>query len=326
VKAAAYSWVSFVLALPVVFAQDTNSLIVNGSFEEGPAVRTFLNLSAGDTTLRGWVVTGEGVDYVAGQYWVSSQGARAVDLDGSARSRKTPPYVQGGIAQTFPTAAGTRYRVTFDLAGNPNQLPRVKPLRVSAAGETVDFTFDSTGKTGLNMGWTPRSWAFTATGRSTTLEFRSLTVSPQTGYGAAIDNVVVVAEPTVSLDIRESDKEIQIQLGSEVLFDTGRFDLKPAATEALQRAAKVLAQHPDAPVVIEGHTDSAGTPQSNQILSENRAVAVREWLIANGIRATRVTARGFGQSVPVASNDTPEGRQRNRRVEIRLQKASAPAR
>jgi choice-of-anchor C domain-containing protein len=288
-------------------------------------VRTFRNLAGGDTSLPGWVVTGEGVDYVAGGYWVSSRGPRAIDLDGSARSRETPPYVQGGIAQTFPTTVGTRYRVSFDLAGNPNQLPRVKPLRVSAAGETVDLSFDSTGKTGRNMGWTPRSWVFTATSAATTLEFRSLTVSPQTGYGAAIDNVVVIAEPAVTLDVRESEQEIHIQLGSEVLFDTARFDLKPAATEALQGAARLLAQHPDGPVLVEGHTDSVGTAESNRILSENRAAAVREWLVANGIPAARITAKGFGQTAPVASNDTPEGRQRNRRVEIRLQKASPPS-
>lgn len=324
-KAAACCGMCLVLAVPVLSAQSTTSLIVNGSFEEGPAVSTFLNLPAGDTSLPGWVVTGEGVDYVAGGYWVSSRSARAIDLDGSSRSRTTPPYVQGGIAQTFATAVGTRYRVTFDLAGNPNQLPRVKPLRVSAAGQNVEFTFDSTGKNGRNMGWTPKSWTFTATGSSATLEFRSLTVSPQTGFGAAIDNVVVLAEPAVSLDIRETEQEIRIQLGAEVLFDTGRFNLKPAATEALQRAAKLLAQQPDAPVVIEGHTDSAGTAQSNQVLSENRAAAVRDWLIANGVRAARVTAKGLGQSAPVASNDTPAGRQKNRRVEIRLQKTSPRA-
>ena len=162
-KAAALWWVWFVLASPAVYAQSTSSLIVNGSFEEGPPVRTFLNLTAGNTSVPGWVVTGEGVDVVSEGYWISSRGARAIDLDGSARSAKTPPYVQGGIAQTFPTTVGTRYLVTFDLSGNPNQLPRVKPLRVSAAGETMDFTFDSTGKTGRSMGWTPRSWAFNDT-------------------------------------------------------------------------------------------------------------------------------------------------------------------
>jgi choice-of-anchor C domain-containing protein len=320
VKAAALYLVGFALAVSVLNAQSAPSLIVNGSFEEGPPVRTFLNLPTGDTSLPGWVVSGEGVDYVAEGYWLSSRGSRAIDLDGSARSSKTPPYVQGGIAQTFPSTAGTRYRVTFDLAGNPNQLPRIKPLRVSAAGQTVEFTFDATGKTGRNMGWTPKTWTFTATGSSTTLEFRSLTVSPQTGFAAAIDNVAVIAEPAVSLNIRETAQEIRIELGAEVLFDTGRFNLKPAATDALQRTAKVLAQQPDAPVVIEGHTDSVGSAASNQTLSENRATAVRDWLIANGVAAARVTAKGFGQSAPVASNATPEGRQKNRRVEIRLLK------
>jgi choice-of-anchor C domain-containing protein len=201
-------------------AQKPASLILNGSFEEGPAVARFLNLVRGNTSLPGWIVTGEGVDYVSTGYWISSDGARAIDLDGSARSTATPPYAHGGIAQTFATAPGTRYRVTFDLAGNPNQLPRVKPLQVSAAGQSVELTFDATGKTGRSMGWTPRSWTFTANAASTTLEFRSLTVSPQTGFGAAIDNVAVVADRT-PLEVVESEKEIHVNLGAEVLFDTG---------------------------------------------------------------------------------------------------------
>ena len=301
-------------------AQTPTSLIVNGSFEEGPAVAGFLNLAKGDASVRGWVVTGEGVDYVSTGYWLSSDGARAIDLDGSARSRVTPPYVQGGIAQTFVTTPGTRYRVTFDLAGNPNQLPRVKPMRVSAAGQGAEFTFDTTGKTGVRMGWTRRQWTFTASAASATLEFRSLTVSPQTGFGAAIDNVAVVAEPGAALDVVETEKEIQVRLGSEILFDTGRFDLKPAATSALESLLKLLARYPKAPIQIEGHTDSAGTPASNQVLSERRAAAVKQWLVDHSIGAALITTRGRGQTTPVASNDTPEGRQQNRRVEIRIQK------
>ena len=325
-KTAAFASVWFVLAVLLVSAQSTKSLIVNGSFEDGPPVGAFLNLANGNTSLPGWVVTGEGVDLVAEGYWISSQGKRAIDLDGSARSAKTPPYVQGGIAQMFPTTVGTKYRVTFDLAGNPNQLPRVKPLRVSAAGATADFTFNATGKTGRNMGWTSKSWVFTAISSSTTLEFRSLTVSPQTGYGAAIDNVVVIPEPDAALSVRETEREIQIEFGAEILFDTGRFDLKPTATDALQRASKLLARYPNAPIAIEGHTDSVGTVAANLVLSEKRAAAVRQWLITNGSPAARITAKGFGQTAPVASNATPEGRQKNRRVEIRVQKVPPPAR
>lgn len=315
---------SLILTVVVLFsasqAQKPASLILNGSFEEGPEVARFLNLAGGDTSLPGWIVTGEGVDYVSTGYWISSDGGRAIDLDGSARSTATPPYVQGGIAQTFATAPGTQYRVTFDLAGNPNQLPRVKPLRVSAAGQSVELTFDATGKTGRTMGWTPRSWTFTANAASTTLEFRSLTVSPQTGFGAAIDNVAVVADRTAPLEVVESEKEIHVNLGAEVLFDTGRFDLKPTSTAALQSLLTLLAQYPQAPVLIEGHTDSVGTAASNQVLSENRSDAVKRWLVDHGIPSALITARGLGQTAPLASNDTTEGRQKNRRVEIRIQR------
>lgn len=177
------------LALP---AQEPVNLIRNGSFEEGPVARSYLNLPGGSTAMPGWVVTGEGVDLVGAGYWVSSDGTYAIDLDGSARSRVTPPYVHGGIAQTFATEKGRRYLVTFDLAGNPNRGSTIKPLRVSAAGKAVQFNFDATGKTARAMGWQRAEWEFEATGEKTTLEFRSLTESGQTGYGPAIDRVAVV--------------------------------------------------------------------------------------------------------------------------------------
>lgn len=307
---------------PGIGAPQSEPVLVNGSFEQGPAVTTFRHLAAGDTSIPGWVVTGEGVDYVAQGYWVSSDGDRAIDLDGSARSAASPPYARGGIAQAFATQPGMRYRVDFDLAGNPNRPPLVKPLRVSAAGQSTEFTFDATGRNGRNMGWLRSSWTFTAVDETTTLEFLSLTVSPHTGYGAAIDNVSVVAIGAAgSVDVRETSEEIQVHLASGVLFDSGRFDLKPAATESLRVLAAVLEKHPTAPVSIEGHTDSTGTPASNLVLSENRANAVRQWLVAQaGVDPARLESRGHGDTVPVASNATAEGRQKNRRVEIRIRK------
>jgi hypothetical protein len=77
-------------------------------------------------------------------------------LDGSAGSRTTPPYVQGGIAQTFATVPGQRYVATFDLAGNPARPPALKPMRVMAAGQSAEFVFDITGKTARTMGWVRR--------------------------------------------------------------------------------------------------------------------------------------------------------------------------
>jgi outer membrane protein OmpA-like peptidoglycan-associated protein len=213
-----------------------------------------------------------------------------------------------------------RYRVTFDLAGNPNRPPEIKRLHISAAGQSAELSFNAKGKNGRNRGWQAATWTFTASQAATTLEFKSLTTSPQTGYGAAIDNVSVVPDTAPALQVRESDTEIQVQLGSEVLFDTGKFDLKPDATSTLEALAALLAKRSTSTVVIEGHTDSVGSPQSNQLLSENRASAVRQWLAAHGIPASRITTKGFGSTAPVATNETAEGRQKNRRVEVRVQK------
>lgn len=303
-----------------VYGQSTTSLLTNGSFEQGPAVATFLNLPVGSTSLPGWTVTGEGVDLVSTGYWVSADGTRAIDLDGSARSRQTPPYVQGGIAQTFATTPGTRYRVTFDLAGNPNQLPEIKRFQISAAGQSAALSFNAKGRNGRNMGWLATTWTFTAKEAATTLAFKSLTTSPQTGFGAAIDNVSVVPDTAPAMSVRESETEIQVQLGSEVLFDTGKFELKPAATSTLDALAALLAKRSTSIVAIEGHTDSVGSAQSNRLLSENRAGAVKQWLVAHGIPASRITTKGFGSTTPVATNETADGRQKNRRVEVRVKK------
>jgi choice-of-anchor C domain-containing protein len=307
-------------AVSVAHGQTTASLLVNGSFENGPVVGKYVNLTEGNRSLPGWVVTGEGVDYVSTPYWISSDGTRAIDLDGSARSRQTPPFAHGGIAQTFATVPGTRYRVTFDLAGNPNQLPVIKRFQISAAGQSAELSFDAKGKTATNMGWLATTWTFTASDATTTLEFKSLTTAPQTGYGAAIDNVAVVPDSAPALVVRESDTEIEVQLGSEVLFDTGKFDLKPDAATTLEALAALLAARATSSLVIEGHTDSVGTAQSNQLLSENRAGAVKQWLVAHGVPASRITTRGLGATVPVATNETTEGRQKNRRVQVRVKK------
>jgi len=302
-------------------AQQPATLIRNGGFEEAPRTPVFLNLRGGSSALPGWVVTGEGIDLVGAGYWRSAEGTYAIDLDGSDRSRTTPPYVRGGIAQTFATRTGKRYRVTFDLAGNPNRGPAKKPMRVRAAGDSADFVFDATGKTGQNMGWVAKEWVFTAAADSTTLEFTSLTRSPETGFAAAIDRVAVVLLDDGPLKVTESASEIQVSLGAEILFDTGESTLRPRATAALGQLAALIRDHPDLPIEIEGHTDSVGTRARNDRLSQARAEAVKRWLAANGsVPARRMTARGFGPTRPVAPNGTAEGRQQNRRVEVRLRK------
>jgi outer membrane protein OmpA-like peptidoglycan-associated protein len=103
---------------------------------------------------------------------------------------------------------------------------------------------------------------------------------------------------------------------SDVLFDTGSFTLKPGAREKLAKISGILLAHPGLTMQIEGHTDSVGSDGFNVHLSEERADSVRDFLGEQGVSLSSITAQGFGKAEPVATNDTPEGRQRNRRVEI----------
>jgi outer membrane protein OmpA-like peptidoglycan-associated protein len=117
------------------------------------------------------------------------------------------------------------------------------------------------------------------------------------------------------LDTRETARGLIVNL-SDVLFDTGSATLKPGAREKLARIAGILLSHPDLRLQIEGHTDSVGEADYNQRLSESRADSVRAYLLAQGIAAASVITTGFGETRPVTSNDTPAGRQQNRRVEV----------
>ena len=103
---------------------------------------------------------------------------------------------------------------------------------------------------------------------------------------------------------------------SDVLFDTAKFSLRPVAREKLARVAGILAGHPGLRLQVEGYTDSVGSDSYNQHLSENRAGSVRDYLTQSGIPTASVTAKGFGKTLPVASNNTSAGRQQNRRVEL----------
>jgi outer membrane protein OmpA-like peptidoglycan-associated protein len=103
---------------------------------------------------------------------------------------------------------------------------------------------------------------------------------------------------------------------SDVLFDTGKYTLKQPTQVKLAKISGIVLAHPGLTLQIEGHTDSVGSDEFNQKLSEQRADAVRDFLAQQGVAATSMTAKGFGKTDPIASNDTPEGRQKNRRVEL----------
>lgn len=117
------------------------------------------------------------------------------------------------------------------------------------------------------------------------------------------------------LETRDTPRGLVVNLG-DVLFDTGRFELRPVAREVLAKLSGIVLSHPGLKLEIEGHTDSLGSIEFNQELSEKRAESVRGYLLEQSVPGEAVTARGFGKATPVASNNTPEGRQLNRRVEI----------
>jgi len=103
---------------------------------------------------------------------------------------------------------------------------------------------------------------------------------------------------------------------SDVLFDTGKYSLRPGAREKLAKVSGIILGHPGLRLDVEGHTDNVGGDKYNQRLSEERGTAVRDYLTHAGIPESSVTSKGFGKTQPVVSNDTAAGRQQNRRVEM----------
>jgi len=117
------------------------------------------------------------------------------------------------------------------------------------------------------------------------------------------------------LQTRDSARGLIVNM-SDVLFDTGSSDLKPGAREKLAKISGILLAHPGLTLQIEGHTDNVGSDEFNMNLSGRRADSVRDYLAQEGVAASSMGTKGLGKTQPVATNDTAEGRQRNRRVEL----------
>jgi outer membrane protein OmpA-like peptidoglycan-associated protein len=120
---------------------------------------------------------------------------------------------------------------------------------------------------------------------------------------------------TIALNPLEAGTKFELR---NVFFETGKFELKPESKTELELVVAMLNQNPSMRIQVSGHTDNVGAEANNKLLSENRAKSVVEYLVKSGIDATRLTSKGFGSSQPIMSNDTPEGKAKNRRTEIEI--------
>ena len=153
------------------------------------------------------------------------------------------------------------------------------------------------------------------------IAFRSLDIEMRT-LDLVLDDADLSTE-VQDLVVNETETEIRIELSADVLFDFDKSDIKEEAAAALKQVATMIRDHAGRPVRIEGHTDSKGADAYNQRLSEDRALSVKDWLVDEaGLDGAAFETKGYGETKPVAENeksdgtDNPEGRQKNRRVDI----------
>ncbi|HUL43217.1 MAG TPA: OmpA family protein [Bacteroidota bacterium] len=141
--------------------------------------------------------------------------------------------------------------------------------------------------------------------------------------GALIGNYMDRQAADMKKDLQNAKIErvgegIKITFDSGILFETNKSDLQSQAKENIAKLATILNKYPDTNILVEGHTDSTGTAEYNQGLSERRASSVAAYAEGLGVATARFTTMGYGETQPVASNSTAEGRQQNRRVEIAI--------
>jgi outer membrane protein OmpA-like peptidoglycan-associated protein len=137
----------------------------------------------------------------------------------------------------------------------------------------------------------------------------------QTEADKAAMRAKLTTQLNLILQTRDSARGLIVNM-SDVLFDTGKYSLKPGAREKLAKVAGILLAYPGLNIAVGGYTDNVGGDAMNQTLSEHRASSVRDYLVQQGVAGDSVTASGMGNSAPVATNDNAAGRQQNRRVEL----------
>jgi outer membrane protein OmpA-like peptidoglycan-associated protein len=146
-----------------------------------------------------------------------------------------------------------------------------------------------------------------------------LSASQQIASAAQSERDALTARLSELANVKEDERGTVVSLSGSLLFPSGKASLTPVAQERLRGLSEAIMSAPERRINIEGFTDSRGSEQRNMTLSQQRADAVRRYLVSQGLPPDRVQAEGKGESQPIASNDDPEGRANNRRVEIVLE-------
>jgi len=139
-----------------------------------------------------------------------------------------------------------------------------------------------------------------------------------TGVGWYLEKQKQEIDKIPDANVTQQGDALTVAFPGDLLFDSGSSSLSPGAYSRLDQLADTLNRYPEENVIVKGHTDSNGSEAANLTLSDQRADAVRRYLISKGIASSRIEAVGLGESQPLVTNSTPEGRQQNRRVEIEL--------
>ena len=212
------------------------------------------------------------------------------------------------------------------------------PAHQSAAGSESAGTRSNPGPRSLSIDWQdpepPEAQALAESvvdepfnaDKTTHLRMHITTLVDRTtgieGFATALaPGQTTLQDRLEALGAEETATEVVIRLPGSILFDFDSADIRPDAARSLGEVLEVVNAYSERPVRVEGHTDSIASEAYNQGLSERRASSVVDWFVARGVARQRLRAVGWGEGRPTATNDTPEGRQRNRRVEVIIEKS-----
>jgi outer membrane protein OmpA-like peptidoglycan-associated protein len=203
-------------------------------------------------------------------------------------------------------------------------MQRARIARETAALRAAERTIDTTGAEREKVLLAARTREAQAANREASEQAHTAAIALEAASAARARSATLEARARMleaeldDVKARQTERGYVVTLAADVLFDVGEADLKPGAERAMTKLAEFLSANPGRDISVEGFTDSTGADTFNQALSERRAQAVANALMARGISASRIETRGYGEAYPVATNDTPAGRQLNRRVEVVL--------